>query len=108
MNEITARLLQSLVYIGLFTLIVAVAIGVMKFLGKYLVKLGTIALIATPVIGIIGGWIEWIITGNDKAPIAMNLLNFSFGSALVLYALAFFAFLFFNWEDKDANVKQRI
>ena len=101
MNTITSRLFELLVGLGYFALGIAVCIGLMKYVGsKFLTMFGTAYLIAFPVFGIIGGWIEWVITGNSKAPICFNLAEYSFGIAFVLYALAFFSHLMFGNEEK--------
>jgi cytochrome c biogenesis protein CcdA len=108
MNTITSRLLESLIGLGYFSLGVAVCIGLMKYVGsQFLTKAGTAYLIAFPVFGIVGGWIEWVITGNNKAPICFNLSQYSFGIAVVLYTLAFFSHLMFSEEVVNKRMKAK-
>lgn len=108
MNEITARLLQALIALGYFTLGIAVCYGLMKFFGKYLVKTATAFLIAFPVIGILGGTIEWIITGVSQASqsITFNIADKCFGIAIVLYALAFVSHILFSEEERQSRPLQ--
>lgn len=105
MNEINARLLQALIAVGYFTLAIAVCAGLMKFFGKYLVKTATAFLIAFPVVGIIGGTIEWIITGVSEASksITFNIADKCFGIAIILYALAFVAHILFSDEERQSS-----
>jgi predicted permease len=104
MNEINARLIQVLIVCGYLTLGIAVCIGLMKFLGhKILATAGTIFLIGFPAIGILGGLIEWIITGVAEASksVTFNMADKCFGIAIGLYILAFFAYIFFSEEEKQ-------
>jgi len=104
MNEINARLIQVFIGLGYFTLGIAICIGLMKFLGhKILATAGTIFLIGFPTIGILGGAIEWIITGVAEASksITFNMADKCFGIAIGLYILAFFAYIFFSEEEKQ-------
>ena len=104
MNEINARLIQVLIGFGYFALGIAVCIGLMKFLGhKILATAGTIFLIGFPAIGILGGAIEWIITGVAEASksVTFNMADKCFGIAIGLYILAFFAYIFFSEEEKQ-------
>jgi hypothetical protein len=106
MNTITSRLLELLVGLGYFALGIAVCIGLMKSLGhKILAKAGTIFLIGFPVLGILGGTVEWILTGVSKASesITYNMADKFFGIAIGLYFLAFFAYLFFGEEEKQSR-----
>ena len=104
MNEINARLIQVLIGFGYFALAIAVCYGLMKFLGhKILATAGTIFLIGFPAIGILGGAIEWIITGVAEASksVTFNMADKCFGIAIGLYILAFFAYIFFSEEEKQ-------
>ena len=104
MNEINARLIQVFIGLGYFSLGIAICIGLMKFLGhKILATAGTIFLIGFPAIGILGGAIEWIITGVAEASksITFNMADKCFGIAIGLYILAFFAYIFFSEEEKQ-------
>jgi predicted permease len=104
MNEINARLIQVLIGFGYLTLGIAICIGLMKFLGhKILATAGTIFLIGFPAIGILGGAIEWIVTGVAEASksITFNMADKCFGIAIGLYILAFFAYIFFSEEEKQ-------
>ncbi|NBX65030.1 MAG: hypothetical protein EBT66_08825 [Bacteroidetes bacterium] len=103
MNEINARLIQVLIGFGYFTLIIAICFGLMKFFGKYLAKIATVFLIGFPVIGILGGAIEWIITGVTEISksITYNVADKCFGIAIALYILAFFAYILFSEEEKQ-------
>ena len=104
MNEINARLIQVLIGFGYFALAIAVCYGIMKFLGhKILATAGTIFLIGFPAIGILGGAIEWIITGVAEASksVTFNMADKCFGIAIGLYILAFFAYIFFSEEEKQ-------
>ena len=104
MNEINARLFELLIGLGYFALAIAVCYGLMKFLGhKILATAGTIFLIGFPTIGILGGAIEWIITGVAEASksITFNMADKCFGIAIGLYILAFFAYIFFSEEEKQ-------
>jgi predicted permease len=104
MNEINARLIQVLIGFGYFALAIAVCYGLMKFLGhKILATAGTIFLIGFPAIGILGGTIEWIITGVAEASksVTFNMADKCFGIAIGLYILAFFAYIFFSEEEKQ-------
>ena len=104
MNTITARLMEIFIGLGYFALAIAVCYGLMKFLGhKILATAGTIFLIGFPTIGILGGAIEWIITGVAEASksITFNMADKCFGIAIGLYILAFFAYIFFSEEEKQ-------
>lgn len=100
MNEITARLIQSFTTFGYVVLFVLGLILVMKFFGKHLVRTANICIISSPIIGIFGGWVEWLITGNNKLAL-INFAEWLFITALILYTMAFFAYIFFNWDDKE-------
>jgi hypothetical protein len=107
MNTITSRLLELFIGLGYFALGIAVCVGLMKFLGyKILAKAGTIFLIGFPVIGILGGTFEWILTGVSKASesITFSMADKCFGIALALYTLAFFSYLVFG-ESKGNQAK---
>lgn len=109
MNEINARLLQVLIGLGYFTLGIAICVGLMKFLGhKILATAGTIFLIGFPAIGILGGAIEWIITGVVEASksITFNIADKCFGIAIALYTLAFFSYIVFGEEEKRPNLSR--
>lgn len=104
MNEINARLIQVLIGFGYLTLGIAICIGLMKFLGHKILSItATIFLIGFPTIGILGGAIEWIITGVAEASksITFNMADKCFGIAIGLYILAFFAYIFFSEEEKQ-------
>jgi len=104
MNEINARLIQVLIGFGYFALAIAVCIGLMKFLGHKILSItATIFLIGFPAIGILGGTIEWIITGVAEASksVTFNMADKCFGIAIGLYILAFFAYIFFSEEEKQ-------
>jgi hypothetical protein len=108
MNTITSRLLESLIGLGYFFLGIAVCIGLMKYIGSQFLKiLGNAYLIAFPVFGLVGGLIEWVITGNNKAPICFNLSQYSFGIAVALYTLAFFSHLMFSEEVVNKRMKAK-
>jgi len=108
MNTITSRLIETLIGLGYFSLGVAVCFGLMKYIGsQFLAKAGTAYLIAFPVFGIVGGWVEWVITGNNKAPISFNLSEYSFGIAIALYALAFFSHLMFGEKVINERAKSK-
>ena len=104
MNEITARLIQSFMTIGYAFLFVSALILVMKFFGKHLVKTANVCIVSSPIIGIFGGWIEWLITGNNKLTLT-NFAEWLFITSLILYTISFFAYIFFNWEDKEDVAK---
>jgi hypothetical protein len=104
MNEINARLIQVLIGFGYFALAIAVCYGLMKFLGHKILSItATIFLIGFPAIGILGGAIEWILTGVVEASksITFNMADKCFGIAIGLYMLAFFAYIFFSEEEKQ-------
>jgi hypothetical protein len=114
MNTIADRSLELVIGLGYFALAIAVCIGLMKFLGhKILSTAGTIFLIGFPAVGIIGGTIEWLITGVAQASksITFNMADKCFGIAIALYALAFFSYLVFGEEEKATRplegMKQR-
>ena len=76
----------------------------MKFLGHKILSItATIFLIGFPAIGILGGTIEWIITGVAEASksVTFNMADKCFGIAIGLYILAFFAYIFFSEEEKQ-------
>lgn len=104
MNEINARLIQVLIGLGYFTLGIAICVGLMKFLRyKILATAGTIFLIGFPAIGILGGTIEWIITGVAEASksITFNIADKCFAIAIALYTLAFFSYIMFGKEEQS-------
>jgi len=104
MNTITARLMEIFIGLGYFALAIAVCIGLMKFLGhKILSYTATIFLIGFPTLGILGGTIEWVITGVAEASksVTFNMADKCFGIAIGLYILAFFAYIFFSEEEKQ-------
>ena len=104
MNTITARLMEIFIGLGYFALAIAVCIGLMKFLGhKILSYTATIFLIGFPAIGILGGTVEWVITGVAEASksVTFNMADKCFGIAIGLYILAFFAYIFFSEEEKQ-------
>jgi hypothetical protein len=106
MNTITARLLELLIGLGYFALAIAVCVGLMKFLGhKILAKTGTIFLIGFPAMGILGGTIEWVITGVAEASksITFNMADKCFGIAIALYTLAFFSYIMFGEDEKRSS-----
>ena len=106
MNTITSRLSELLVGLGYLALGIAVCIGLMKFLGhKILAKAGTIFLIGFPVLGILGGTVEWVLTGVSKASesITFNMAGKFFGIAIGLYFLAFLAYIFFSEEERQSR-----
>ncbi len=107
MNTITARSLELLIGLGYFALAIAVCVGVMKFIGhKILSKTATVFLIAFPVVGILGGTIEWLFTGVAEASksITFNMADKCFGISFALYALAFFSYLIFDEEEKKPEL----
>ncbi len=104
MNTITARLMEIFIGLGYFALAIAVCIGLMKFLGhKILSYAATIFLIGFPTLGILGGTIEWVITGVAEASksVTFNMADKCFGIAMALYALAFFSYIMFSEEEKQ-------
>lgn len=108
MNTITDRFLELVIGLGYFALAIAVCIGLMKFLGhKILSTAGTIFLIGFPVLGIVGGTIEWLITGVAQASksITFNMADKCFGIAIALYTLAFFSYLVFGEEKQRRELK---
>ena len=106
MNTITTRFFELLLGLGYFALGIAVCIGLMKFLGhKILAKAGTIFLIGFPVLGILGGTVEWVLTGVSKASesVTFNMADKFFGIAIGLYFLAFLAYIFFSEEERQSR-----
>lgn len=97
MNEITIRLMESLIVMFYFMLSVTTVLIAMKFIGKYFTKIANICIISAPIVGILGGWAEWIIngkytSGSTTLTFAENLAVF----AIVMYVLAFLSYMFFD------------
>jgi len=104
MNTIATRSLELLIGLGYFALAIAVCVGLMKFLGSKILSIaGTVFLIGFPTIGILGGTIEWVITGVSEASksITYNMADKCFGISMILYALAFFSYIMFSEEEKQ-------
>jgi hypothetical protein len=104
MNTIATRSLELLIGLGYFALAIAVCVGLMKFLGSKILSIaGTVFLIGFPTIGILGGTIEWVITGVAEASksITYNMADKCFGISMILYALSFFSYIMFSEEEKQ-------
>lgn len=101
MNEITIRFIESLITISYFILAVTTVMIAMKYIGKYFTKIANVCMISVPVIGIIGGWIEWIITGNSTNLAITNFAETLAVFAIAMYVLAFFSYIFFNSEIQE-------
>jgi len=100
MDEMITRLLQTAIAVGYFILAVIIAVAVMKFFGKHLLKIANFCMISFLPVGIIGGWIEWIITGN-KDLFFSNVAENIFVSGIALYLMAFLAYIFFYWDNQE-------